>query len=158
MQVGITGHQKRPGIDWKWVETTLRSEMQKLSHVNAALSSLAIGTDQLFAEVAISFDIPLVAVIPVQDYKRFFQNDDLIKYNRLLQESEVRDLRWQGDDREGFFAAGKFIVDHTDLLFAVWDMQKSNGLGGTADVVQYARQLSKRIVHLNPITQLVAEL
>jgi hypothetical protein len=158
MQVGITGHRKRPGIDWKWVEATLRHELQKLSNVDSALSSLAVGADQVFAEVALSLGVPIVAIIPVRNYERFFRDKDRVAYDRLRQRSEVRNLPWEGNDEEGFLAAGKFIVERTHVLFAVWDAQESGGLGGTADVVQYARQLSKKIIHLNPMTQLVTEI
>jgi len=155
MQVGITGHQERHGIDWRWVETALETEIRKLSDVQAALSSLAKGADQLFANVAISLGIPVIAVIPVERYERFFHGPDRAEYDRLLQKSEVKELGWRGDDQSGFFLAGKFIVEESDLLFAVWDGEKSKGFGGTADVVDYAKQLSKRVIHLNPILQSV---
>lgn len=93
MQVGITGHQRRHGIDWKWVEVTLRAELQKLSNVRSALSSLAIGADQVFAKTAISLGIPVTAVIPVQRYERFFKGEDRAEYDRLLQKSQVKNLR-----------------------------------------------------------------
>jgi hypothetical protein len=158
MQVGITGHQERHGIDWKWVEATLETEICKVPNVQAAISSLAKGADQVFARVAISLGIPLIAVIPVNDYERFFDQKDRVEYDRLLSKSQVKDLGWKGDDQLGFFSAGKFIVENADILFAVWDEQKSKGLGGTGDIVNYARRLSRKIIHLNPITQKVQEL
>lgn len=158
MQVGITGHQERHGIDWQWVEAALEIEICKVPDVRAALSSLAKGADQIFARVAISLGIPVIAVIPVSNYERFFDERARVEYDRLLSKSLVKNLRWKGDDQLGFFSAGKFIVENTDLLFAVWDGQKSKGLGGTGDIVDYARQLSRRVIHLNPITRSVQEL
>jgi hypothetical protein len=35
---------------------------------------------------------------------------------------------------------GRAVVDRSSVLIAVWDGQPSRGLGGTADVVTYARQ------------------
>jgi hypothetical protein len=158
MQVGITGHQEREGIDWKWVAATLHNEICKVSGVHSALSSLAKGTDQVFARVVISLGIPLIAVIPVKDYGRCFHGEDRTEYDRLLGKSKVKDLEWKGDDQLGFFSAGKFIVENVDLLFAVWDEQKSKGLGGTGDIVDYATQISRKVIHLNPITGCVQEL
>jgi hypothetical protein len=40
---------------------------------------------------------------------------------------------------EAYYAAGRYIVDHADRLIAVWDGDPPRGLGGTADVVDYAR-------------------
>lgn len=157
MQVGITGHQERHGIDWGWVEATLQSEICKLPDVRAALSSLAKGADQVFARVAISLSVPVIAVIPVSDYERFFHGKDRVEYERLLNKSQVKDLKWRGDNELGFFSAGRYIVENVDVLFAVWDGQKSKGLGGTGDVVDYARHLSRKIIHLNPIERYVRE-
>jgi hypothetical protein len=36
--------------------------------------------------------------------------------------------------------AGKVVVDRSSVLVAVWDGQPARGLGGTADVVAYARE------------------
>jgi hypothetical protein len=41
---------------------------------------------------------------------------------------------------EAHMDAGKVVVDRSSVLLAVWDGQPSRGLGGTADVVAYARQ------------------
>ena len=35
---------------------------------------------------------------------------------------------------------GRAVVDRSSVLVAVWDGQPSRGLGGTADVVAYARE------------------
>jgi hypothetical protein len=43
MIVGITGHQKRKGLDWSWVNETLRAELTALGGITRALSSLAAG-------------------------------------------------------------------------------------------------------------------
>jgi hypothetical protein len=52
-----------------------------------------------------------------------------------------------------FFAAGRYIVEQCDLLIAVWDGQPSKGLGGTGDVVAYARGVNRQVVVLDPISQ-----
>jgi|EndMetStandDraft_4_1072995.scaffolds.fasta_scaffold1075519_2 hypothetical protein len=93
MQVGITGHQEREGADWKWVEASLHNEICKLSGVHSALSSLAKGADQVFARVAISLGIPVIAVIPVKDYGRCFHGRDRAEYDRLLKRSVRRNER-----------------------------------------------------------------
>ncbi|MFJ8953478.1 hypothetical protein ACIRO1_25525 [Streptomyces sp. NPDC102381] len=37
-------------------------------------------------------------------------------------------------------AAGKEVVDQSDVLLAVWDGKPAGGKGGTADVVAYAQR------------------
>ena len=39
------------------------------------------------------------------------------------------------------------------MLIAIWNGDDSKGLGGTGDIVQYAKFKNKKIIHLNPINQ-----
>ena len=111
MRVGITGHQTRAGIDWVWVKNVIRVELSKIGGVEQCLSSLAAGSDQVFAEVALDLHIPVLAVIPVQGYERYFRGNALAKYRRLLRQCKVTQLNWPGDDERAFFEAGKNIVE-----------------------------------------------
>lgn len=155
MKIGVTGHQAREGIDWTWVQRSLRAELAKLPHLAEAYSSLAAGTDQVFAETALSLHIPVVAVIPLNDYEKYFEGENLAKYRQLLGRCKRVSLDWKGDEERAFFEAGKFIVKGCDVLMAVWDGEAAEGLGGTGDVVGFARKSGKGIVHLNPIEQTI---
>ena len=155
MKVGVTGHQERKGIQWSWVERTIHDELIKVAKVDKALSSLAAGTDQIFAKVAISLQIPVVAVLPIEGYERFFKGLALADYWKLLSQCELLQLTWTGNPDRSFLEAGKFIVDACDLLFAVWDGDIAAGLGGTGDVVSYAQQSHRPIIHIDPCTELV---
>jgi hypothetical protein len=155
MKIGITGHQYRAGIDWDWVRTAMRMELAKIANVGRAYSSLAVGSDQTFAEVALGLLIPVSAVLPLEGYERFFEGEGLSTFRRLLSRCEKIELRWKGSPDRAFFEAGRGIVDYCDILFAVWDGENSKGLGGTADIVEYALGKSKRVIHLNPITKTI---
>ena len=153
--VGITGHQKRKGLDWNWVSATLRAELTALGDVSRALSSLAAGADQRFATAALDLNIPVTAVLPMKGYERFLRGRDLARYHELLVRCDQLVLDGTGRPNEAFLAAGHYIVDHCDILFAVWDGTPAGAMGGTGDVVEYARRLQRRIVHLNPIERRV---
>jgi hypothetical protein len=155
VKIGVTGHQKREGIKWSWVKETIAAELSKIHNVTLALSSLAIGTDHIFAEVAISLNIPVLAVIPLENYERFFEGADLASYRRLLHRCEKMQLKWKGNPERAFFEAGKLVVDQCDLLFAVWDGEKPEGLGGTADIVQYAEQQGRPVCYIDPMEKTV---
>lgn len=155
MKVGITGHQKRDGIQWPWVRETICAELRRAGNVTRALSSLAVGSDQEFATAAISLGIPVTAVIPLEGYERFFEGPAVAWYQQLLGQCEVMQLHWQGEPERAFFEAGKFVVDHCDMLFAVWDGRKAEGLGGTGDIVDYARQKKRTVIHIEPISKTV---
>jgi len=158
MKIGITGHQDRRDLRWAWVAKAIRTELAPLKVGTQALSVLAAGADQVFAEVALDLGIPLTAIVPFDGYERFFEEPALVNYRRLLDQSEVVQLHWEGDPEEGFLEAGKYIVDACDLLFAVWDGETAEGRGGTGDVVAYAQRKRRPIIHMNPRLEAIARI
>ena len=123
------------------------------------LTSLAIGADQIFAEVVLAQGGAIEAVIPFSDYERTFENDqDLQNYRRLLgAAAAVRILEPSESEEAAYLRAGKLLVERSDLLLAVWDGMPGHGKGGTADIVKYAIVLHKRWVHFNPMTQTISD-
>jgi hypothetical protein len=155
VKVGITGHQRRSGIKWRWVSVNLRTELGKVQGIQGAFSSLAEGSDQIFARVALEMGIPVSAVIPVANYEMYFDSKTLVEYRRLVKLCSRIQLKGDSDPATAFFEAGKFIVDSSNILFAIWDGEEAKGLGGTADIVNYANSNNRSIVHLNPLKQTV---
>ena len=43
---------------------------------------------------------------------------------------------------------GQYVVDHCDVLIAVWDGQPARGRGGTAEIVQYAQEQNRPIIRV----------
>lgn len=160
MKIGITGHQELGSeATIIWLSNTLESIIRQ-NHIDVGITSLAIGADQLFAEVLRKSHVPYIAVIPSNGYETTFQNThDLRRYQELLQgASERRKLTFKKPSETAFYEAGKQIVNLSDMLIAIWNGQPAKGLGGTGDIVKYALSVKKPIVHLNPITQTVQEL
>jgi hypothetical protein len=154
--IGITGHQKRRGIDWPWVASTLRAEIQALGAVDRALSSMAAGADQVFATVALDLGIPVTAVLPTERYERFLRGRDLARYQALIPRCDVRTMEGASRPNDAFMAAGRYIVDHCNVLFAVWDGEPAGAMGGTGDAVAYAREAGRRVIHLDPLARSVS--
>jgi hypothetical protein len=50
--------------------------------------------------------------------------------------------------RESYEQAGHYVVDHCDLLIAVWDREPSRGRGGTAEIVQYALEQRRPVIRV----------
>lgn len=156
MKLGVSGHQERDGIDWHWTADALASLIRSMHTVSTGYSSLAIGTDQLFAEIVINSGIEHVAVVPFSDYRdRFSPGLDQDRYDRLLASSTVINLALNVEDSEAFFRAGKWIVDEVDHLVAVWDGEKAEGAGGTADIVSYAFERRRPLSIIDPILKLL---
>ena len=155
VKTGITGHQKLPnGQVLKWLNAELFDEHKRFKNIVCANSSLAIGADQLFAKTVLQMDIDLVAVIPCLHYENTFNGTSRDVYFEILSKCKlIQTLDFAEPSEEAFFAAGKCVVDKSDVLFAVWDGDRAKGLGGTGDVVQYALSHQKTVIHLNPISR-----
>jgi hypothetical protein len=157
VKVGITGHQSLADPKgWDWVKVELEALLTKLPEPIIGLTCLAVGADSLFAELVLQHQGSIEAVLPFPGYEAKLQGHDWDKHRRLLDRAaRVTTLPRQSSDEESYLVAGKNVVDLADLVIAVWDGQPAKGLGGTADIVEYARQRKKALVHLDPVRHLV---
>lgn len=155
LAVAVTGHQDL-GPARTWVSAFLLAAVQDYPTIQG-LSSLARGADQLFADAVLRTGQPLVVVIPCAGYKGTFESADARdEYARLLAAASERvTLPFPAPSEEAFWAAGRRLVDEADVVIAVWDGEPAGGLGGTADVVDYARSKGRGVLHANPTTQSV---
>jgi hypothetical protein len=158
MRVGITGHQEL-GDARTWCHDAMQELIRTLPATHG-YTSLAAGADQLFAEILVAQGVPFTAVIPSQDYEHAFASDAAQKnYLRLLQQAAARTtLAFEPPSEEAFFAAGQHVVRCSEALIAVWDGQAARGLGGTADIVAFARAQGVAVWHCNPIAQTVTSI
>jgi hypothetical protein len=158
MRVGISGHQRlRDPGGWEWARERMRDCLAPLPPPVVGVSSLAVGADTLFAGLVLELGGSLEAVVPFADYEdRFAEGADRQVYRSLLaRAASVAVLERSGTDEEAYYAAGKRVADLSALLVLVWDGKPAAGLGGTADIAEYARRTRKPFVHLNPETRTV---
>jgi hypothetical protein len=107
---------------------------------------------------ALKLGIPVEAVIPLDDYERFFSGRGIATYHQLLKLSAQTSLHWKGDPEHAFLNAGRYIVDRCGVLFAVWDGEAADGIGGTADIVHYALAQGRKVLHFNPCDKSIHEI
>lgn len=157
MKIGVTGHQQRDGLNWPWVRAQIDRFLIGKTSITG-YSSLAAGTDQVFAEAILDRAGKLVAVIPKDDYSSYFEGDALRNFRRLIKSAEVIELNSTKTDGGAFLDAGKWIAREVDRLVAVWDGEPAEGTGGTGDVVAYALTLGKPVLHIDPINRITAQL
>lgn len=158
MRIGVTGHQRLAEPEaWDWVRSQIDMILEHAASPLIGISSLAIGADQMFAESVLGHGGVLEVVIPFPEYEeRFTTEREREVYRWLLKHAARRIvLDRAGSDEESYCAAGWLIVDSADLLIAVWDGVPAKGLGGTGDVVRYAEQTGKPVVHIDPIKRRV---
>jgi hypothetical protein len=145
--VGVTGHRIIPLGARDFVATAVDDILRDTESPLDAFTSLAAGADQLVATAVLRAGGRLHVILPSCGYERTFDaREDLVRFRSLLEAADaVISLEYAEPSEEAFLAAGKSIVDHCDVLIAVWDGEPARGLGGTADVVGYARHTGKAV-------------
>jgi len=108
------------------------------------VSPLAEGADRLVAEQALTqSEATLVVPLPLP-YEQYIQDFHAApsrrQFDRLIAlASRVTLLPPTSTRTEAYEQVGRYVVDHSDVVIAVWDGQQAQGRGGTADVVAYTR-------------------
>lgn len=153
-KIAFTGHrpQKLNG-KMETVKLSIHSflEQQQQKHKKLLIiSGGALGVDQYVAEIALELHIPYVMILPfpVQVMAKKW-NEESRKHLKRLIKSSVKTFVIQKDfSFEGYQRRNEAMVDHCDLLCAVW-----NGTsGGTKNCIDYAKEGNGR-----EITYLKAE-
>jgi hypothetical protein len=130
------------------------------------LSPLSEGADRLVARVVLCYpEARLDAILPlvVEDYLEDFATEEsrqefreLLGHSRnpvCLRTRLLRDDRQDPRDqselrRDSYTHVGQYIVDHCDVLIAVWDGLPARGRGGTAEIVQYALEQNRPVIRI----------
>jgi hypothetical protein len=161
--VGVTGHRKLgddPRVVLR-VEAECVRALDKLRDVAhqfdarlLAYSALAIGADQIFARAALGLGVPLIGVVPFEDYPADFDEGDRAAFDTLLALcAEVHRLPRKRRSNQAYWEAGKWVVDRVEFLVAVWNGLPAAGFGGTGDVVAYARKKGCKVFRIDPDPQ-----
>ena len=160
MKVGITGHRNffDPSV-MPWVEQCINATLNKCAFLQG-FSSLAKGSDQIFARAVLALGGPLEAVLPFPTYGESFDDaEEKAGFDDLIGRcSKIITLQFAGSIEKSYLAAGQYIAEHCDLLIAVWDGKAAAGIGGTADVVNYALKWGKAVHQINPLSRTSSEL
>lgn len=138
------------------------------------VSPLAKGADRIVANAVLNQtqqggqpSLQVVAPFALDDYRRdFVEPDDLKEFEELLARDAAptiltydneppqsdESLASQKERRnEGYYAAGRRVVDSCEILIVIWDGQPAAGRGGTAEIVQYAVEQGRKILWIDAI-------
>jgi hypothetical protein len=116
-------------------------------------SPLAEGADRIVAREALKLleadGVVLEAVLPLDpaDYVHDFDSaSSRREFEELLAQagSSVTMPRVKHRD-EAYERAGQYVVNHCDVLIAVWDGGRARGRGGTAAIVAYAEERKEAV-------------
>lgn len=153
MIVAFTGHRpdKLGGYDAdnpvaKAVKQALRAKLRKLAPAKA-ITGMALGVDQLAAEVCIEMNIPFIAAIPFKGQECKWPKRAQEHYNYLLTFAHEAIIVCEGEySPRKMQIRNEWMVDRCQRLIAVYD----GSTGGTANCVDYAERKGRRISVIDP--------
>jgi hypothetical protein len=150
--IGVSGHQSIPASVRAVIASEIDAYLARSVASSYGICSLAAGVDQMFASAVLRSGRSIHVVVPSKEYETTFSDSvDRGEYHRLLGSAVfVEELAFESPSEEAFLAAGRRVVDLCDVLLAVWDGKQARGLGGTADIVEYARDLDREILVIWP--------
>ncbi|MGA7157347.1 MAG: hypothetical protein WBY53_10890 [Acidobacteriaceae bacterium] len=157
LAVGFTGHRNLPNEaeSRKLLYDLLAEKKRSTSEVLLGISSIAAGADLLFAESCIALNIPLRVLLPfpVDDFRADFDPPSWSRAERVMKQSisiEVIGNAQQRDER--YYECGVETVLQTQWLIALWNGEAAHGLGGTQQIVAFARRIGKPVVWIHSLT------
>jgi hypothetical protein len=162
VRIGVTGHRTLADEDdvGARVHEALADLKNRLVSSSTevrftVLSALAEGADRLVVDKAYEVfgdDLRVVAVLPREagDYMQDFKtaHSRRVFEQMLEQAARARAMPEAPSDEQGYERAGQYIVEQSDVLFALWDGEEARGRGGTAEIVTFARGRRRPVVHI----------
>jgi hypothetical protein len=145
--IGVTGHRIlaeldkiNAGVD----EALHRIEQAFPGEPLTVISPLAEGADRLVAyRILARPQSRLVVPLPLlqADYMADFPSaESQEEFCQLLRRAEeVIELPHSSTRKEAYRTAGMYVLEHSDVLIAIWDGRGAQGQGGTGGIVARAR-------------------
>lgn len=131
----------------------LQAEIEKsieAGYINF-ISGMTLGIDLIASEIVLElkkiFDINLICVVFYEKQYKNWSEEEQQRYFNILNQSDKKFVLAKDYSPECIDAGNKFLVQHSSLLIAVWNGNKSE----TANTIKIAEKENKqiRIINLN---------
>jgi uncharacterized phage-like protein YoqJ len=148
VRLAVTGHRppkiggyNQPNI----VSTAIRQGMHvalTTMRPEIVYIGMALGSDQMMAEVCIQLGIPFFACIPFLGFESRWPPHSQRRYNELLRYAADQIVVTPVRQYRAWYmqARNQWMVDRADRLLAVWNGVRD---GGTWNCIRYAESVSK---------------
>ena len=145
--VGVTGHRVLSEVDK--IAAGIDAALDAIATVFPerpvlVASALAEGADRIVAHRALArpgASLEAILPLPRDDYATDFMSDESRReFASLLERAgHVVQLPPASVRNEAYEAGGRYVLDHCELLLAIWDGLAAQGQGGTGAIVAAAR-------------------
>ncbi len=155
MKIAITGHRpnklgneyNQNGPISQWIKNQL-IQIVKDKNPTQMISGMALGVDQIWALIAVWYNIPLLAAIPCIGQEKVWPKSSQDTYNNILKYEKCEKIIVSNCTYNSTVMQkrNEFMCDNSDMLICVWDGTK----GGTKNCVDYAQKINKEIIRIDP--------
>ena len=119
------------------------------------LSGMALGVDIWAAQTVLNLrekhpKLKLHCILPCVGQEKMWNTEARALYYSIIKQADSRVYVNRNYYKNCMLDRNKFMVDHSDLLFAVY---AGVSRSGTASTVAYARTQGRKILILDPLTQ-----
>lgn len=115
------------------------------------ITGMALGFDQLLAEVCIGLGIPFVAAIPFEGQESVWPKPAKDKYHQLLEKANSKFIVSPGGySPDKMHIRNEWMVNEATQIIACWDKSP----GGTGSCVSYAMNVGKPIHFINEFVKI----
>ena len=157
LAIGFTGHRslQDEAKCRKWIFEILKQRKAITPGLLFGVSSVAAGGDLLFAESCIQLELPLCVLLPlpVEEFRKDFDEASWSRAEVVLGKAASVEVTESNQSREEcYYECGIETVQRSRMLLALWNGESSQGLGGTEDIVSFARGVGKPVVWLHSIS------
>jgi hypothetical protein len=151
LAIGFSGHRTLPDEAKcrRLIYDFMAAKKAATSEIICGVSSVAAGADLLFAEICLELGIPLRILLPMP--REYFQQDfDAATWSRaeqVMQKAAAVEVTGNQTLREErYYECGIETVQQTQLLIVLWNGKPAQGMGGTEEIVTFARDMGKPVV------------
>jgi len=157
LAIGFTGHRNLPDeakcrqairkIILEWIE--------KAPGLVYGVTSAAAGGDLLFAETCLDLKLPIRVFLPVpkEKFREDFDESAWARAECVFGKALSVEVTGAGEElTERYYECGIETVRQSRLLIALWDGGPRQGLGGTADMVHFAREQGLPVIWIHSVT------
>jgi hypothetical protein len=146
--LGIAGHRYMTEMEKliEGVDRAVQRILETFPDSNFRIfSSLAEGADRILAKRLLLIPnarLWVLLPLPEEEYlKDFKTSGSKQEFLGLLGNAErVINLPVSKKREEAYLAAGKYVLENSDVLFAIWDGKPAQGVAGTAEIVAMAHE------------------
>lgn len=157
--VAMTGHRPT-SLDsdftlkspiWEFIRSEITATFEKVKP-GKIITGMALGVDQIAAEIAIAMEIPFIAAVPFPGQQQAWPKEAQEHYAMLLSfAEEVVEVDKGPYSPYVMHKRNQWMVDRADLVVAVWNGWK----GGTRSCVEYALKQQVPVYRIDPATRKV---